>query len=45
MILADSHCHLTDAQFDGDRDAMLARARDVGVSRFIVIGANGDFAA
>lgn len=43
MILADSHCHLTDAQFDGDRDAMLARARDAGVSRFIVIGANGDF--
>jgi len=44
MIFADSHCHLTDVQFDGDRDAMLARAREAGVSRFIVIGANGDFA-
>ena len=43
MMFADSHCHLTDAQFDADRDAMLQRARDVGVSRFIVIGANGDF--
>jgi TatD DNase family protein len=44
MRFTDSHCHLTDAQFDTDRDAMLQRARAVGVSRFIVIGANGDFA-
>lgn len=44
MTFADSHCHLTDAKFDADREAMLQRARDVGVSRFIVIGANGDFA-
>lgn len=43
MRFADSHCHLTDVQFDADREAMLQRARDVGVSRFIVIGANGDF--
>lgn len=43
MILADSHCHLTDVKFDEDRDTMLARAREAGVSRFIVIGANGDF--
>jgi TatD DNase family protein len=43
MMFADSHCHLTDEKFDVDRDAMLQRARDVGVSRFIVIGANGDF--
>jgi TatD DNase family protein len=43
MIFADSHCHLTDAQFDHDRDAMLTRARAAGVTRFIVIGANGDF--
>lgn len=44
MTFADSHCHLTDAKFDIDREAMLQRARAVGVSRFIVIGANGDFA-
>jgi TatD DNase family protein len=43
MMLADSHCHLTDVKFDEDRDAMLTRAREAGVSRFIVIGANGDF--
>lgn len=43
MMFADSHCHLTDSQFDADRNVMLQRARDVGVSRFIVIGANGDF--
>ncbi len=43
-MLTDSHCHLTDAQFDEDRDAVIARARAAGVGRFIVIGANGDFA-
>lgn len=42
-MFADSHCHLTDAQFDSDREAMIERARAVGVSRFIVIGATGDF--
>jgi len=42
-MFADSHCHLTDPQFDGDREEMLARARAAGVSRFIVIGATGDF--
>jgi TatD DNase family protein len=42
-MFADSHCHLTDSQFEADRNVMLQRARDVGVSRFIVIGANGDF--
>jgi TatD DNase family protein len=42
-MFADSHCHLTDSQFDADRTATLQRARDAGVSRFIVIGANGDF--
>lgn len=43
MMLIDSHCHLTDRQFDEDREAMLERARAAGVGRFIVIGANGDF--
>jgi TatD DNase family protein len=43
MTFADSHCHLTDPQFDGDRDAVIGRARAAGVSRFIVIGATGDF--
>lgn len=43
MMLIDSHCHLTDRQFDEDLDAVLARAHAAGVGRFIVIGANGDF--
>lgn len=42
-MLIDSHCHLTDRQFDEDREVMLDRARAAGVGRFIVIGANGDF--
>jgi TatD DNase family protein len=43
MRFADSHCHLTDPQFDDDRDVVVTRARDAGVSRFILIGATGDF--
>jgi len=42
-MFADSHCHLTDAQFDSDREAVIGRARAAGVSRFIVIGATGEF--
>lgn len=42
-MLIDSHCHLTDRQFDEDREATMTRARAAGVERFIVIGANGDF--
>ena len=43
MNFTDSHCHLTDTQFDDDRDVMLARAREAGVTRFITIGATGEF--
>jgi len=31
MRLIDSHCHLDAAEFDADRDAVSARARDAGV--------------
>jgi TatD DNase family protein len=36
--LVDAHCHLGDASFDPDLDAVLARARDAGVSHVVVIG-------
>jgi len=34
--LVDSHCHLDAPEFDGDRDAMLARARAAGVAAMVV---------
>jgi TatD DNase family protein len=36
--LADTHAHLADAQFDADREAVLARARDAGVSLVVDVG-------
>jgi TatD DNase family protein len=36
--LVDSHCHLDDKQFDPDRDAVIARAREAGVERMMSIG-------
>jgi len=36
--LIDSHAHLDSGDFDLDRDAVLARARDAGVSTILAIG-------
>jgi TatD DNase family protein len=36
--LVDSHCHLDDEKFDADREATIARAREVGVERMLAIG-------
>lgn len=40
-MFIDSHAHLEGKQFDSDRDAVIARARDAGVRNIVAIG-NGD---
>ena len=37
-MLIDTHAHLDMHQFDADRDEVIARAREAGVSRIITIG-------
>jgi TatD DNase family protein len=36
-VFFDSHCHLTAEQFDGDRDAVIQRALDAGVTRMLTL--------
>ena len=36
----DSHCHLTDAAFREDREAVFRRAAEAGVTRMTLIGSN-----
>jgi TatD DNase family protein len=36
--LVDSHCHIDMPQFDGDRDAVVARAREAGLVEVLVVG-------
>lgn len=38
MRLVDTHCHIHDHAFDGDRDAVLARARAAGVEVIVTLG-------
>src|SRR5258708_18948461 len=38
MSLVDSHCHLDNPQFAEDREAVIARALDVGVQTMMAIG-------
>lgn len=48
MVLAacfDSHCHLQDARFDGDRDEAMSRAWEAGVREIVVIGSDPESAA
>jgi len=37
-VLFDSHCHLTAEQFDPDRDTVIQRAFDAGVTRILTLG-------
>jgi TatD DNase family protein len=37
-MLVDTHAHLHDPAFDGDRPAVLARARAAGIARLLTIG-------
>ncbi len=42
MQLFDTHCHLDVAEFDADRDAVIARARQLGVQDFLIPGIHVD---
>jgi TatD DNase family protein len=37
-VWLDSHCHIAAAEFDADRDAVLARASEAGVDQIVAIG-------
>ena len=45
VTLIDSHCHLDEARFAADRDAVIARAQAAGVARMVTIGASGGMQA
>ena len=40
--IVDSHCHVGEPEYDDDREGVLARARQAGVKRMIVVAAGGD---
>ena len=38
MVLFDSHCHINAPQFDEDREAVIARMKEAGLTGAVVIG-------
>ena len=36
----DSHCHIDEEAFDADREEVLARMREHGITRYAVIGSD-----
>ena len=43
--IIDTHCHLSDKRFDEDRDAVIERAREAGVSHMVAVGGGGPIEA
>ena len=41
-MLIDSHCHIDDARYDADREAMIQRAQAAGIGHFVTIGCDLD---
>lgn len=39
-LITDSHAHVYDDSFEGDRDAAIERAREAGVGRMLLVGTN-----
>lgn len=39
--LVDTHCHLTDPKFAGDRDEVIRRARERGLTHIVSVGGGG----
>ena len=39
-LITDSHAHVYDESFEGDRDAAIERAREAGVGRMLLVGTN-----
>lgn len=42
--LVDTHCHLSDRRFDADRDAVIARAQEAGLTHVVAVGGGGPLA-
>jgi TatD DNase family protein len=38
----DTHCHIQGSEFDADRDAVIARAREAGLAGMLVLGVDVD---
>jgi len=38
MMFIDSHCHLDGPRFDSDREQVIARAREAGLTNILVVG-------
>jgi len=41
-MIIDTHCHLDDTRYDDDLERVIARAREKGVEKFIIPGADPD---